>query len=247
MGPTLSYVEIDTDPPPDCSVFFALLILSTVALAASASYLQNATVALSSRFGPLYLQGILSGQGAVGLAVALVQFVSAYTASPTSLASTTFSDAIRSSAFVFFLAVAAFSALSFFAHLLLIRLPLYRLVIRSAEPTSSSPKASPSLRVVERKVRTLGLSIGYIFLVTLSVFPAITSTITSVHAKRGGLRSPNLFVPMAFIFFAAGDWIGRALPQVERLVFRNRKVLAGASLARTVFIVSPPSVRQEPR
>lgn len=204
----------------------------------AASYLQNAVVALSSKFGPMHLQGILSGQGAIGLLVASVQLFAALAAGRLvpphhpnsywgSVEGPIPSTAIREASFSFFLAVLAFVGTSFAAHQLLIQLPLYRLVIRSSHPTISlqHPKRVPSLRVVERKIRSYNLMILYVFMITLCVFPAVTSTITSVHDPRKGgkgglgeiLSSTEIFVPLAFIFFAAGDWIGRTLPQYVHL------------------------------
>lgn len=63
------------------SVFFGVLIAATILASAGASFLQNAVVGLSAAFGPWYLQGILSGQGAIGAIVALVQMLSAAAAS----------------------------------------------------------------------------------------------------------------------------------------------------------------------
>jgi len=62
------------------TIFFAVLMASTILASAGASFLQNAVVGLSAAFGPWYLQGILSGQGAIGAIVASVQMVTAATA-----------------------------------------------------------------------------------------------------------------------------------------------------------------------
>ncbi|KAI5475437.1 nucleoside transporter [Pseudohyphozyma bogoriensis] len=226
------------------TLFFVFLILCTVFLSASASYLQNAVVALSSRFGAHYLQGILSGQGAIGLSVALLQFISAYasTSLPSRITPLAVPSSVRASAFSFFLTITIFSFLSLLSYLVLTRLPLYRLVIRSAE-TSSRPhspsKRKPSLRAVEHKVRILGCSIFYCFFVTLAVFPSTTSSVASVHegtGKGGRLAERTLFVPLGFIVFNAGDWIGRAMPGWKRIVFSDWRWLAGCSAARSVFI-----------
>lgn len=73
-------------PDMEPIVFFGLLMAMTILASAGASFLQNAVVALSSLFGPWYLQGILSGQGAVGAVVALVQMISAAASSDVSIA-----------------------------------------------------------------------------------------------------------------------------------------------------------------
>ncbi|GAA5918501.1 hypothetical protein JCM1841_003270 [Sporobolomyces salmonicolor] len=260
------------------NLFFTFLIISSIILSASASYLQNAVVALSAAFGPSYLASILSGQGGIGFAVAMIQFVSAYSAAKaiasaeppafTSLlletdVSRVYSsdgnlilnmfdtpippEATRQSAFSFFLTIGIFAAISWISYAVLIRLPLYRLVIRSTfdEGASSrsnskpSPSPSTSMRKVERKVRKLGIAMFLVFGITLSVFPSITSSILSVKTGEPDaniFQKPELFVPLGFAVFAAGDWFGRVLPQWEKLAWTNWKGLMACSVARVVFV-----------
>ncbi|KAM0754181.1 hypothetical protein T439DRAFT_378255 [Meredithblackwellia eburnea MCA 4105] len=268
----------------DGTLFFWTLILFTIILAASASYLQNAVVALSSRFGPFYFQGILLGQGAVAASVACMQFVSAYTASPGSdspgfdndsddlfplpFHQTPFNrgnllapvpDAgVLQSAFNFFLAVGIFTAVACIAHAFLLRLPLYKTVIqltnlpmsrnssyRSESKARRLAGAGPKISVTERKVRHLGLVVFWVFTVSISVFPSTTSSILSVHdPEHGGdggglgstLSAAHLFVPLGFIVFAVGDWFGRLIAGIKKLTFTNWKLLALASVARTLFV-----------
>ncbi|BGP38966.1 hypothetical protein JCM10449v2_002904 [Rhodotorula kratochvilovae] len=252
-------------------LFFAFLITSSIVLAASASYLQNAVVALSASFGPSYLNQILSGQGAIGFAVAMIQFIAAYGAvkaawkTPTSGFvvqdnSTILSldnplrlaaraavppEPVRQTAFSFFLAVGIFAAVSFVCYIVLVRLPLYRLVVRAsfdADATASKDDSSSSgvsMRAVERKVRHLGIAMFLVFGVTLAVFPSITSTIISVKSGDPDarlLQRPELFVPLGFAVFAGGDWLGRLMPQWERLAWTNWKALMACSVARVVFV-----------
>lgn len=233
-------------------------MLSTVILGGVAAYLQSGVVALSSRFGTSHLQAILSGQGGIGVAVAFVQLIAAYSSleaaesSPLHITVET-PASIRRAAFGFFVAVVLFAVLAFCAHLVLCSLPLYRLVIRGSSMDTaprhpSLPKLEPvSFRVVEKKVRKLGLAIFYVFFVTLQVFPTITGTIRSVHDPLGDnepgglgptLSQRELFIPLAFAIFAAGDWAGRAMPQINMLIIKDWKILSIASIARTAFIVS---------
>ncbi|KAM0788956.1 hypothetical protein ACM66B_003030 [Microbotryomycetes sp. NB124-2] len=263
------YIISTRIPRINVDLFFGMLIVSTLALSACASYLQNAVVALSASFGPIYLQGILSGQGAIALIVAGIQLISAYAAMSSELASRSGSSGlvmqpgsssifellevngpqpqqgILDSAFSFFVAIAAFAVLSLLAYLLLLNLPLYKVVIRASEDDSDSDDKGPraSLRVVERKVRKLGISVFLTFLVTLAVFPSITSTILSVNQGKmqpgtfgDVLTQPAVFLPIGFLFFALGDWIGRVLPQAKILTFTDWRALLGLSLARVVFI-----------
>ncbi|GAA5870191.1 hypothetical protein JCM8547_006913 [Rhodosporidiobolus lusitaniae] len=247
-------------------LFLTFLMASAVLLSASASYLQNAVVALAASFGPSYLAHIVSGQGAIGFAVAMVQFVAALGAaksarknpspsdlliqsdfaSPEALLTTMVSPpaAIRNSAFSFFLAVGIFGGVSWLAYFVLVHLPLYRLVIRAefTDENASTKSATPpvaEMKVVERKVRHLGVAMFIVFATTLSVFPSITATILSVKTGKPDaslLQQPELFVPLGFAVFAGGDWLGRVLPQWEKLAWANWKVLMGGSVARLVFI-----------
>ncbi|BGO90609.1 hypothetical protein JCM10020v2_002252 [Rhodotorula toruloides] len=252
------------------NLFFAYLIVSAVILAASASYLQNAVVALSASFGPRFLNQILSGQGAIAFAVAGIQFAAAYGAvknqkpeSPSSafrlqadyalsdpqlvadLAAAVPPPAVRQTAFTFFLTVGIFAAVSLVSYWVLLRLPLYRLVIRASfdeDAATTKPKqaaSSTSLHVVERKVRHLGIAMLLIFAVTLAVFPSITATIVSVKTGEPDVKlfqRPELFVPLGFAVFAAGDWLGRVMPQWEKLAWTNWKILMGISVARLIFV-----------
>lgn len=58
--------------------WFYGLIIGSIIIAASTSYLQNAVVALCSIFGPRAMGLMLTGQGAVGAITAVVQLAAAY-------------------------------------------------------------------------------------------------------------------------------------------------------------------------
>lgn len=152
-----------------------------------------------------------------------------------------YSQSIRLSAFLFFGVSAIFSITSFVAHLGLIRLPFYRLTTRSfnkakAEGTHGQPV---SLRAIERKVRPLGFAVFWLFVVTLSVFPALTSSVVSVHDPReGAIYTPTLFVPIGFLIFNVGDCLGRSILAFERFVYTSQRAIYTISIARTLFIVS---------
>lgn len=155
-----------------CSLFFSFLIISAVFLGASASYLQNAVVALSASFGPVYLNQILSGQGAIGFVVAMIQFVAAYGAvkaahpkqDPSGATDfrlqlrgteavyaplTAVADSakeVRQTAFAFFLTVLGVAVASLLAYMVLIHLPLYRLVFRSEFDSSAEHTRNESAK-----------------------------------------------------------------------------------------------------
>ncbi|PWN54129.1 hypothetical protein IE53DRAFT_383316 [Violaceomyces palustris] len=111
---------------------------------------------------------------------------------------------------------------------------------------SLSPKNRASLLTlasVQSLIKWDCFAIAYIFIVTLSVFPTLTSLIQSVHTTSNAhvlrsLASPLLFVPFHFLLFNVSDLLGRTLPSVAaRLAqIQSVKALVGLALARTVFV-----------
>ena len=111
------------------------------------------------------------------------------------------------------------------------------------------------LASVQSKVAWDCFAVAFIFTITLSVFPALTSAVQSVYTTNGGdklghggrqgspvhvpidLTSPQLFVPFHFLLFNASDLIGRTLPSLTpRALIRKGRVLVFLTLARTVFV-----------
>lgn len=186
---------------------------------------------------------------------------------------------IRAAAFAFFLVGTAFAAIALVCHIVLTRLPFYQLVVvgkgglgvegkttpksrphsrsgsRShlnghAEDDDDAEKPSTSIRAVEPKIRVLGISVFWVFFVSLCIFPSISASILSTNDPSTSPTSdpsssstpaplwtqPLIFVALHFVVFNFGDWAGRSLPQIPVLVFRGKWKLAIASGARTLFI-----------
>ena len=212
----------------------------------------------------IYLQAILSGQGGIGLVISLIQLVAAYAASPTPVIvelNASGRSPADDSAFFFFLVIMFITSLALVAqgilHFkgdvafgcssilrpqgILMILPSYGVVTSRHEDAKTAPiSTSKSFKIVEKKVRTMGFAVMYIFTVTLSVFPAITGRILSVNEGPHSAKffTPTVFISFAFVVFAVGDWIGRAAPAYQRLLISNQRILVIASLARTLLIVS---------
>ena len=94
------------------------------------------------------------------------------------------------------------------------------------------------------------LGVAYVFMVTLvsssssivvplicrhatqSVFPTITISIIPTNPAI----HPLFFTSLHFLVFGVGDWFGRYLCSIPRLLIWSAKNLLGLSLARTLFI-----------
>lgn len=159
---------------------------STLGAAVSA-VLQSGSAALAARFvDPFYMQGVMSGQGAIGFAIALAQLLAAIEASRSSSGGLPGKDEdeklLRSTSSFFltsllFILIAGASAWSLF------RLSLYKRNMVNSETSLDAAEYSSagktSLRAVNAKIQDLGLAVLGIFTVTIGLFPGITTTIAS--------------------------------------------------------------------
>lgn len=194
----------------------------SVAGAAVSATIQSGSAALTTLFeDAFYMQGVMSGQGAIGFAVAITQFLAALRSSKHS-SSTPSAEAIAgddngqklvSSTANFFVISLVFAIISGYAAYTLVKLPLYKQAMRrhrdierinaGAEASLDDGSAFPSnfqhhkssIYDVNRKIQSLGLAVMYIFIVTIGLFPSITSSIKSIN-HEGPLSSVSLLVSL---------------------------------------------------
>lgn len=281
------------------NTFFAFLMIITLLEAFGSATLQNSVIAISSWFGPDYLQGILSGQGANGAIVSLLQLLASlreFESTPQDDFGPTESnhsedgsspiihisqDKIRNSSFTFYIGSTIFCVFALLSFVMLCSLPFYKLVMKtnkkkvtssserlsiegerstdqllpSTEYSTQDPFPSPpikpvNLRTVEPKIRSLGLSVFWVFFVTLAVFPSITGAIISIHSPNitpsktstffQNWHHPLIFIPLHFLCFNCGDWLGRIIPQIWSSfsfgLIKKKKVLWIMSFSRIIFV-----------
>ena len=193
-----------------------------------------------------YTQALMAGQGLGGIAVAVLNVVTILVYPSQD------HDDIISSAFLFFM-VALFVALScIFTFPILTKLKFVQhkratVAISVRRASSSNLRAVNSIQKqnsegmcgeIERPIKAiapLAFQVGYVFFVTLSVFPAIAAAVKSQYANDYGTK---LFVPIfCFVGFNVGDYVGRTLvtfAQWPSLLTRARMWVP--VLLRTAFI-----------
>ncbi|KAF8306271.1 hypothetical protein DL93DRAFT_2127158 [Clavulina sp. PMI_390] len=99
--------------------------------------------------------------------------------------------------------------------------------------------ASISIWRIARANIVQNATISWVFIITLSVFPPITSSILSVNYSSSSsprFFSPILFISLHFLLFNIGDWMGRYICAIPRCQIWNSRSLAILSLSRTLFI-----------
>ncbi|KAJ9114883.1 hypothetical protein QFC20_001255 [Naganishia adeliensis] len=90
---------------------------------------------------------------------------------------------------------------------------------------------------IMKRNKVINFSVAYVFIVTLAVFPSITTSIISVRQPPPKYLEPGLFIPLHFLMFNVSDYLGRTyLPTIPWLFLQEAKHVMFASLARTLFI-----------
>lgn len=251
------------DIPPSPFISFSVLLLMTFTLASAASYLQLAVVTVANAYGPASMGAMLAGQGVVGALLSIIQLFA--TLSQTSKnAPAPQKHQASYAAVIFFSTNAAFIAAASCFFFKFVRTSVF---LEMKPYIIGNSKTSPSMlpsdtqimpsdltgirrymnssvqatydRImdVQRKIKLSSFSIAFIFIVTLSVFPALTSRIRPMEDSHT-VESSLIFVAWHYIAFNISDLIGRLLPTLGLEVFRVRhiKLIVFFTILRTAFI-----------
>ncbi|KUL85223.1 hypothetical protein ZTR_08980 [Talaromyces verruculosus] len=222
---------------------------------------QNGVFAYVSRFGrPEYTQAIMAGQGIAGVLPCIVQIITNAAGSRRHDSGDHLekgSDDFYKSALTYFLFAVLVTLVALFSFLrLMSRTVGSRWLVRELRaiqnaPTMSDPNnPAPELTASTHKtvglwrlflrLKWLALAVYLCFAVTM-VYPVFTVKVQSVHtdpATRSRIFEPELFIPLAFLFWNMGDLIGRMSPIVPALARAADypRALFAFSVSRLVFI-----------
>lgn len=124
--------------------------------------------------------------------------------------------------------------------------PLERVVPSSALVASASSSINGSLPADGSTIALIShmwkwsFSVGAIYVVTIAIFPALTSTIVAVppfgnsssaEAVKAHCEWSHLFVPLGFVLFNVGDTVGRNMP----CIIRSPNAMLAAVFVRIIF------------
>jgi len=94
--------------------------------------------------------------------------------------------------------------------------------------------------IVIKKIKGLAFANAWVWLISLSLFPAVTggvSTITGPGQLGGIWSSKVIFTGLHYLVYNCGDWTGRIITGLsDRFVVKNSTVVALVALLRTAFI-----------
>lgn len=221
---------------------------------------QNGVFAYVSGFGrPEYTQAIMAGQGIAGVLPCIVQIITNAAGSRRhggDQHEKDDSEEFYKSALTYFLFAVLVTLVALFSFLrLMSRTAGSRWFIRElraiknastmSDATNPAPEPSaPAHKTVGLwrlflRLKWLALAVYLCFTVTM-VYPVFTVKVQSVHdpATRSRIFEPELFIPLAFLFWNMGDLIGRMSPIVPAFARAADypRALFAFSVSRLIFI-----------
>ncbi|KAL4237827.1 hypothetical protein ACF0H5_002539 [Mactra antiquata] len=245
---TVTLVKINTDSwQPH---FFWITLICAVLINSGASILGASLFGLVSLFPPNYMQATMTGQAIGGVFAAIANLVTLALGSH-----------VVDSALVFFIFATIMGIFTLIGYGCLYYLGYSRfhiVEIGDSLPVHVTHDESVNIMTASRgclyvfhvlkQIWKEGLSVCLVFLVTLSCFPAIASSIVSVedvHNDWTGKLFPAL---VCFLLFNAGDWSGRSIVgSLQWPSFGQSNILLVLSVLRVVFIPLVMLCNAQPR
>ncbi|MCO5589543.1 hypothetical protein L7F22_043511 [Adiantum nelumboides] len=244
-----------------------VILLLTLIISAATSYLQLAVVTLSNAYGPRCLGLMLTGQGVVGAGASYTQLIITYVSIGTTHTSVIDNGGAAKVAVNFFIANSILMIVALYSYWRLTRSKIYKEMEESmtnkvnlelsqeasTEGVTQPPASASPIRKymnssmealydrimeVQRKTILSCFTIAYIFVITLAVFPSLTSRVRPEAATKSKSISTLAFVAWHFVAFNTSDLIGRTLPTIAPSLFCFQRIeyVSIASLLRTALI-----------
>lgn len=229
-------------------VYFVFLLTLVFAASLATGLNQNGLFAYVTGFARAeYIQAIMAGQAVAGVLPPIVEIISVLAVPEDN--ETADDDVLRNnsskSAFAYFITATAVSgvALVAFTHLRRRQKSLQNTLNNPEHRSSEGAELTTTKKFIPlwslfKKLRWMALGVYLCFAVTM-VFPVFTAEIESVRDKNtmSRLFEPSIFIPLAFLFWNAGDLFGRVILLIPKFNLSHYPfALFVMSLARLVFI-----------
>lgn len=223
---TTIMVKVDVS---GCRMEFLVGTLASVAVVSGASNILSGSVfGISGHFPMRISQALISGQAMGGTLSAVASIVDLAVAK----------DA-TDSALAYFLTADVFIILCIISYLLLPKLAYSRhyMLTPPVHDEGGAAVTVPPLQPILRKTWVLGLSVFYVFFVSIMVFPAVSSGIQSVQQDSGSPWTTTYFVPLtSFLLYNVADFCGRQATAWLQVPGPTSRVLPALVLCRSVIV-----------
>ncbi|XP_046551164.1 LOW QUALITY PROTEIN: equilibrative nucleoside transporter 3-like [Haliotis rubra] len=232
-------VLVDVNSDEWQTAFFGVTIASAAAINGATAVMTGSVFGLVCRFPPMYTQSVMTGQAVGGTFAALA-----------SIFSLLGSGTVSQSAFGYFMTATAVCAIAMVAYALLYYLDFSKYYITETDDNhlnahhNEGTMSTEHLGHIEfyttiiKKIWRQGIGVCVVFTVTLSVFPAVCSTIRSANYQQGDPWSDKYFIPViCYLFFNLGDWIGRPISGwIQKPSYRHQNVLLMLCVFRVILV-----------
>ncbi|KAL7383691.1 hypothetical protein ABVT39_015997 [Epinephelus coioides] len=227
---TTVLVKVDVS---DSKTEFFIGTLASVAVVSGASNLFSGSVfGISGHFPMRISQALISGQAMGGTLSAVASILDLALAKD-----------VADSALAYFLTADVFILLCIMTYLLLPKLAYSRHYMLAATGDGGAAAGTgsgvsvPPLQPILRKTWVLGLSVFYVFFISIMVFPAVSSGIQSVNKASGSPWTTTYFVPLtSFLLYNVADFCGRQATAWLQVPGPTSRVLPVLVVCRSVMV-----------
>ncbi|XP_033610781.1 equilibrative nucleoside transporter 1 isoform X2 [Cryptotermes secundus] len=234
---TTVFVKVDTDSWQE--LFFIITLVTVVFLNIASAILQGGLFGIVGKFSSRYITAVVSGQALGGIFAALAEIASLCLGASSTI-----------SAFVYFMVANGMLLLSLAAYLVLSRAVFFRFHMLDKVEVSSvqyepavfqasdnPPTQEISNRTILSKIWVYGFSLWMTFVVTLTLYPAVTVLVNSTGRGNSKPWNDMYFVPVVgYLIFSTCDYVGRILAGLLQWPRSSSWVVALLSMFRVVFI-----------
>lgn len=239
----------------DAGVYFGFLMVMIFCTSLATGFCQNGVFAYVSGFAePKFTQAIMTGQAVAGVLPCIAQIVSVLSVQaakgqpdhpqhgePHDGRPREPPPVNWKAALAYFLTATAISVVTFFA--------FSYLVARNRQPKKSTDASgedsveetdckSIPLPYLLKKLIWLAGGVFVTFAVTM-IFPVFTQQIVSVRPvdQQPPILQPPSFIPLALLFWNAGDLLGRLITAIPSLSLVHRpRLLFGLAISRLIWV-----------
>lgn len=247
FGITSALVQVDTDAHQP--MFFGFTMLTVVIMNIASAILAGGLFGLAGQFPSEYMTAVIGGQALGGIFAALAEIISlTFGASPTR------------TALVYFIIGTAVTFLAIQLYALVSRTAYFgyytskgqvqcngtgddeiRHLVDDAEEDCDGElmvrQVQPNFQAVFRKIWMYGFVEWFVFVVTLSIYPAVTVLIVSEGHGNGRPWNDVYFTTVVnYLTFNTGDYVGRIIAGLVEWPTNRPRLLIFASLLRIVWV-----------
>ncbi|XP_076060771.1 equilibrative nucleoside transporter 1-like isoform X2 [Oratosquilla oratoria] len=225
---TTAFVEVDTDDWQEGFFIFTMIII--VIMNCSGAVFQGGLFGVVGMFPERYMTAVVSGQALGGVFASVARVISLAAGA---------NDV--TSALIYFCIAVGVMVLTLVGYLWVLQTQFYRHYTNcQAEDKAITPAGGTAQLLrdharIFKKIWPLGVSVAFIFTVTLSSFPALCVKISSTSENYEW--KSKYFQPVAtFLLFNIGDYLGRQCAGWIMWPRRGSKILYVLVAVRVIFI-----------